>query len=89
MSLLVGRFVPPKVIRALNKDKLWFDDQCWQALGLKQEANLPWTRDRSRINWEGFVRCPVRANETNSQAKHQFRDRIVDVLMNALSPHKR
>ena len=28
MSLLVGRYVPTKVIRVRNKDKPWFDDQC-------------------------------------------------------------
>ena len=35
ISLLVGRFVPTKVIRVRNKDKLWFDDQCRHAFGLK------------------------------------------------------
>ena len=72
----------------LNKDKPWFDDQCRHAFGLKQEAHLWWTRDRSRVNWEEFVRYQVRANETYSEAKHQFSDRNKDVLMNAQSPHK-
>ena len=36
LSLLVGRYVPTKVIRVRNKDKLWFDDQCRHAFGLKQ-----------------------------------------------------
>ena len=27
LSLLVGRYVPTKVIRVRNKDKPWFDDQ--------------------------------------------------------------
>ena len=71
-SLLVGRYVPTKVIRVRNKDKLWFDDQCRHAFGLKQEAHLQWTRDRSRVNWDEFVRYQVRANETYSEAKHQF-----------------
>ena len=31
LSLLVGRYVPTKVIRVRNKDKPWFDDQCRQA----------------------------------------------------------
>ena len=35
--------------------------------GFKLEADLRWTRDRSRVNWEEFVRCQVRANETYSQ----------------------
>ena len=56
--------------------------------GLKQEAHLRWTRDRSRINWEEFVRCQVRANETYSEAKRQFSDRNRDVLLNVQSPHK-
>ena len=53
--LLVGRFGPTMVIRVRNKDKLWFDDQCRHAFGLKQEAHLRWTRDHSRVNWEEFV----------------------------------
>ena len=71
-----------------NKDKPWFDDQCRHAFGLEQEAHLRWTRDRSRVNWEEFVRCQVRANETYSKAKRQFSDRNRDVLMNVQSPHK-
>ena len=45
-----------------NKDEPWFDDQCRHAFCLKQEAHLRWTRDRSRVTWEEFVRCQVRAN---------------------------
>ena len=58
------------------------------AFGLKQEAYLRWTRDRSRVNWEEFVRCQVRANETYLEAKCQFNDRNMAVLMNVQSPHK-
>ena len=58
LSLLVGRYVPTKVIR-VHKDKPWFDDQCRHAFGLKQEAHLRWTRDRSRVNWDEFVRYQV------------------------------
>ena len=32
LLLLVGRFVPPNIIRVRNKDKPWFDDQCKHAL---------------------------------------------------------
>ena len=71
-----------------KKDKPWFDDQCRHTFGLKQEAHLRWTRDRSRINREEFVRYQVRANETNSEAKRQFSDRNKDVLMNVQSPRK-
>ena len=85
--LLVGRSVPTKIIRARNKDKPWIDDQSRHAFGLKQEALLRWTRDCSRVNWEEFDHCQVRANETNSDAKHQFSARNRDVLMNARSPH--
>ena len=56
LSLLVGRYVPTKVIRVRNKDKPWFDDQCTHAFSFKQEAHLRWTRDCSRVNWEEFVR---------------------------------
>ena len=62
LSLLVGRYVPTKIIRVRNKDKPWFDDQCRRAFDLKQKAHLQWTRDRSRVNWEEFVHCQVRAN---------------------------
>ena len=71
-----------------NKDKPWFDEQCRHAFSLKQEAHLRWTRDSTRVNWEEFVRCQVRANETYSEAKRQFNDRNRDVLMNIQSPHK-
>ena len=83
LLLLVGRFGPTSIIRVRNKDKPWFDDQCWHAFGLKQEAHLRWTRDRSRVNWEEFMRCQVRANDTYSKAKCQFSARSRDVLMNA------
>ena len=69
-----------------SKDKPWFDDQCRNAFSLKHEAHLRWTRDRSRVNWEEFVRCQVRVNETYSEAKRQFSDRNKDVLMNVQSP---
>ena len=88
LSLLVGRYEPTKIIRARNKDKAWFDNQCRRASDLKQEAHLRWTRDHSRVNWEEFVRCQVRANETYSEAKDQFSVRNIDVPMNVQSPHK-
>ena len=72
-----------------NKVKPSFYDQCRHAFGLKEEANLWWTRDRSRVNWEEFVRCQVRAKETCSEAKRQFSDINRAVLMNVQSPHKR
>ena len=56
--------------------------------GLKQEAHLRWTRDRSLVNWEEFVLCQVRANETYSEAKRQFSNRNRAVHMNFQSPHK-
>ena len=71
-----------------NKDKPWFDDLCKNAFGLEQEAHLRWTRDSSRVNWEEFVHCLVRANETYSEANRHFIARNKDVLMNARSPHK-
>ena len=61
LLLPVGRLVPTKVIGVCNKDKSWFDDQCRHAFGLKQEAHLRWTPDRSRVYWEEFVSCHVRA----------------------------
>ena len=75
-------------IRVRNTDEPWFDNQCRRAFDLKQEADLRWTRDRSRVNWEEFVHCQFRANETYSEAKHQFSVRNIDVLMNVQSPHK-
>ena len=63
LSLLVGRYVPTKIIHVHNEDKPWFDDQCRRAFDLKQEDHLRWTCDHSWVNWEEFVRCQVRANE--------------------------
>ena len=64
------------------------DDQCRHAFSLKHEAHLRWTHDRSRVNWEEFVRRQVRVNETSSEAKRQFSARNMDVLMNAQYPLK-
>ena len=80
--------MPNNVIRVLNKDKPRFDDQYRHAFGLKQEAHLRWTRDRSRDNWEEFVRCQVRANEIYSEANRQFSNKNRDVLLNVQSPQK-
>ena len=80
LLLLVGRFVPTKVIRVRNKDKPSFD-QCRHAFGFKQEAHFRWTRDGSRVNSEEFVYCQVRANETYSEAKRQFSVRNKDVFI--------
>ena len=79
--MLVERYVPTKVIGVRDKDNRWFDDQCRHAFGLKHEAHLRSTRDRSRAYWKEFVRCQVRANETYSKAKRQFSVRNTDVLM--------
>ena len=40
LSLLVGRYVPTKIIRVRNKDKPWFDDQFRRAFDLKPEAHF-------------------------------------------------
>ena len=69
LLLLVGRIVLTKVICVRNKDKPWFDDQCRHALGLKQGAHLRWTSDLSLVNWEEFVHCQVRADETQLKIK--------------------
>ena len=68
LSLLVGRFAPTKVIRVRNKDKPWFDDQFVRALGLKQEVHHRCNCDCSWVNWEEFVHCQVKANQTYSDA---------------------
>ena len=49
LSLLIGRYVPTRIIHMCNKDKPWFDDQCRHAFGLKQETHLWCTHDRSRL----------------------------------------
>ena len=55
LSLLVGRYVPTKIIRVRNKDKPWFDDLCRRALDLKQEAHPRWTRDLGLIGKSLFA----------------------------------
>ena len=82
LPLLVGRYIPTKVILVHNNDKPWVDDQCRHDFGLQQEVNIRWTRDRSLVNWEEFARRQVRANETYSEAKRQFSDRNRAVLIN-------
>ena len=62
LLLLVGRFVPAKIIHVRNMDKPCIDGLCRHDFGLKQEAHLLWSRDRSLVNWEEFVCCQVRAN---------------------------
>ena len=69
VSLLFLCCVPTNVVCVHNKDKPWLDDQCRHVFGLKQEAHLWWTRDRSRVNWEEFVWCQVRANETTRKPR--------------------
>ena len=71
-----------------NKNKSCFDGQCRHTFDRKQESHFRWARDRSRVNWEEFVRCQVRANETYSEAMRQFSDRNRAVLMNNQAPHK-
>ena len=85
---MVGRYVPTNVIHVRNKDKPRVDDQCRHVFGLKQGIHHWYTRNRSRVNLEEFVRCQVRANETYSEAKRQFKDRNGDILMNVHPPHK-
>ena len=55
-------------------------------LASSRGSHLRWTRDRSRVNWEEFVRCQVKTKETFSEAEGQFSDRNGDVLMNVHSP---
>ena len=38
LLLLVGCFIPTKVIRERNKDKPWFDDQCRHALASSRRS---------------------------------------------------
>ena len=86
LSLLIELYVQTKVIRVRGKVHAWFDDQFRHAFGLKQEAHLRWSRDCSRVNWEEFVRCQGRANQTDSEAIGQFCDRSSNVLVNVQSP---
>ena len=62
LSQLVERLVPTKVIHVSNKDIPWFNDDCRLAFEIKQGADLWWTRDRSRVNWDEFVHYQRRAN---------------------------
>ena len=65
-----------------NRDKAY-------VFGFQQDSHPLWTRDRSWVNWEEFVRFQVRANETYSEAKRQLVTVTArDVLMNVHSPNK-
>ena len=58
-------------------------------LRVKQKARLRWIRDRSRVNWEEFVHCQVRADETYLNVKRQFSVRNKDVLMCPVSSYSK
>ena len=88
LSLLVGRYLPSKIMNVCNKDKPWLDDLGRRAFDLKQEAHLQWSRDRCWVNWEEFVHFQIRANEVYSEAKHQFSVRNIHVLKNDQSLQK-
>ena len=45
-----------------NKEKPWSNDDCRHAFDLKQVANLRWTCDHSRVNWDEFVHYQRRTN---------------------------
>ena len=72
LSHLVERFVPTTVICMRNKDKPWFDDDCRLAFDIKQGAHLRWSRDRSGVNWDEFVRYQRRVNAVYAEAMRQF-----------------
>ena len=40
LSLLVECFIKTTVIRVHNKDKPWFNNDCWHSFDLEQEAHL-------------------------------------------------
>ena len=89
LSLLVGCYVPTKVIRVRNEDKPWVDDQCMRAFGFKPEAHLSEHVIARGLTGKVFVRCPLgKFLLTYLEAKRQFSVRNRDVLMNAKSPHK-
>ena len=76
LSVLVGRYVPTKAIRERNKDKhCLMIISCMLLASSRRLIFGRWTRDRSRVNWEEFVRCQKRANENYSEDKRQFSDR--------------
>ena len=88
LSLLVGRMYRPRSSVYRIRINLGLTIKCRSAFDLKPEAHLRWTRDRSRVNWEEFVRCQVRSNEAYSVANHLFSVKNKEVLMNAQSPRK-
>ena len=85
---IVERFVRTKVISVRNKDKHCFYEDCRQAFHFKQKVNLRCTRDCSRVNWNVYVLCKVRANEIYAEAGRQFSARRRDALRNAQCPHR-
>ena len=46
------------------------------AFDIKQGAHLRWTRNRSRDNWDEFVRYQRRANAVYAEAMRQFSVRM-------------
>ena len=75
-------------LRVRNKDRPWFNDDCRRACDLKQEAQLQWTHDSSRFNWDEFDHYQRRTNVVYAEAGRQFSVRSSDVLINAQYPLK-
>ena len=57
LDIVAASKIRAHCIIAATKDKPWFNDDCRLEFDLMQAANLRWTRDSSRVNWDEFVNC--------------------------------
>ena len=58
------------------------------AFDLKQEADILWTSDRFRGNWDEFHHHQRRANVVYTDARRQLSARSRNVLKNTKCPYK-
>ena len=85
---IVNRRVPTKIIRSRLRDKVWFNDDCRVAFQDKQTAYNLWSRNRSRLLWEDYVRVRDHAQSVNEAARRVYNDKIRDTLAEASHSNK-
>ena len=85
---IIDRRIPTKVIKSKFKDRVWFNDDCRQAYNDKQTAYKLWSRNRSQLSWDNFVRVRSEANIVYAAAEADYRQHLKFSLSGVSQPHK-
>ena len=85
---IIDRRIPTKVIKSKFKDRVWFNDDCRQAYNDKQTAYKLWSRNRSQLCWDNFVRVRSEANIVYAAAEADYRQHLKFSLSGVSQPHK-